>query len=39
VCTCIEGYLQLKDGIIQVAFKVLWKKLGEIVEKLETLVE
>jgi hypothetical protein len=35
VCTHLEGYLQLRDGAIQVIFKALWKiltsrKLGKI---------
>jgi len=29
VCTHIERCLQLKDGVIQVAYEVLWKKTGE----------
>jgi hypothetical protein len=37
--TCIKGYLQLRDGAVQVVFEMLWKKLGELVESLERLVE
>jgi hypothetical protein len=39
VCSHIEGYLQLRDGVIQVVFKVLWKKLGKIIKRLGKLVE
>jgi hypothetical protein len=31
--------MQLKDGVVQVAFEVLWKKLGNIIERLEKVVE
>jgi hypothetical protein len=39
VCACIERYLQLKDGVIQIAFETLWKNLGKIIERLKKLVE
>jgi hypothetical protein len=39
VCTYIEGYLQLKDGVVQVVFKVLWKKIGKKIKRLGKLVE
>jgi hypothetical protein len=39
VCTCIEGCLQLKDVVIQVAFGVLSKRMGKIIERLGKLVE
>jgi len=32
-------YLQLKDGVVEVAFKMLWKKLEKIIEQLEKLFE
>jgi hypothetical protein len=31
VCTCIKGYLQLKDVVISVAIKMLWGKMGKII--------
>ncbi len=34
VCTCTKGYLQLKDGVVQIAFEVLRKKLGKIIKRL-----
>jgi hypothetical protein len=39
VCIHIKGYLQLKDGVIQVLFKALWKILGKLIERLGRLVE
>ncbi len=32
--THVEWYLQLRDGVIQIAYKMLWKKLGKIIERL-----
>jgi hypothetical protein len=34
-----RGYLQLKDGVIQIVFKMLWKKIGKIIERLGRLVK
>jgi len=34
-----ERCLQLKDGVIQVAYKVMWKKLKKIIKRLGILVE
>ncbi len=45
VCTHIKGCLQLKDGVLQVARKMLWKTLmlwkilGKIIERLGRLVK
>ncbi len=35
----LNGYLQLKDGVVQFVFEVLWKQLGKIIERLGRLVE
>jgi hypothetical protein len=35
----LRGYFQLKDGVIQIVFEVMWKKLGKIIERLERPVE
>jgi hypothetical protein len=37
VRTRIEGYLQLRDGVVQVVFKVLGKKLGKLIKRLVEL--
>jgi hypothetical protein len=29
VCTSIEGYLQLKNEVVEVTFEALWKKIKE----------
>jgi hypothetical protein len=29
VCTSIEGYLQLKNEVVEITFKALWKKIRE----------
>jgi hypothetical protein len=34
MCTRIGGYLQLKAGVIQVVYEMLWKKQKEIIEML-----
>jgi hypothetical protein len=38
-CTCIERYLLLRNEAIQVVFKTLWKRLGNLIERLGKLVE
>ncbi len=35
----LKGYLQLKDGVVQIVFEMLWKKLGKIIKRLGRLVE
>jgi hypothetical protein len=35
----LNGYLQLKDGVVQIVFEALWKKLGKIIERLGRSVE
>jgi hypothetical protein len=39
VCTHIEGYLQLKDMIIQITFKMLLRRIGKIIKRLGRLVK
>jgi hypothetical protein len=39
VCTCIEGYLQLINEVIQIMFKKLWKKLKNLIKGLGRLVK
>jgi hypothetical protein len=39
VCTHIEGYLQLRDGVVQIMFETLWKRLKKLVENLRRFVE
>jgi hypothetical protein len=39
VCTHIEGCLQLRGGVVQVAYDMLWKKLGKIIERLGRVAE
>jgi hypothetical protein len=36
VCTHIKGYLQLKDGVVQVMFETLWK-IGEDNQKVRKM--
>jgi len=35
----LNGYLQLKDRVVQILLEVLWKKLGKIIERLGRSVE
>jgi hypothetical protein len=39
MCTHIKGYLQLKDGVIQIVYEVMCKKLKKIIKMLKRLVE
>ncbi len=39
IYTHIKRCLQLWDGVVQVMYKVLWKKLGNIIERLGKLIE
>jgi hypothetical protein len=39
VCTHIKGCLKLKDGVIQIMYEMLCKKLGKIIKMLKRLVE
>jgi hypothetical protein len=39
VCTRIEGYLQLRDEVVQVVFKTLWKRSRNLIEGQRRLVE
>jgi hypothetical protein len=34
---CIQGYLQLTDGVVQVTFELLWKKPKKIIKRLRRL--
>ncbi len=29
MCTHTKGYLQLKDGVVQITFEMMWKKIRE----------
>jgi hypothetical protein len=35
----MEGYLQLKDVVIQIMFEAMWRKLRKIIKKLKKLIE
>jgi hypothetical protein len=39
MCACIKGYPQLKDVVIQIMFKTMWRKLGKIIKRLKRLIE
>jgi hypothetical protein len=39
VYTHIKGCLQLWDGVVQVMYEVLWKKLRNIIKRLGRLIE